>query len=313
MDVIFIFMVATVGCNSNIGEHLIEFLRNWCNEGWLKSFLQIKSILMQLKMITVLLLLLTLTASITAQRVKRKGVTPMDVSKDKRPGSKETPGFTTEQFAGKWQEISRADLNNQPVEFTDTIYLNFLKPNKVITRDGNSANMAGDAAIESGNILLAAADVYTILSVSDSQIVLDNQNDYVHTLKKTGEFIFETYGKNPVIKEDFRDPVPVSLTDVTGRWMVYRKLAKPGVINPPVNIIQYLKITDSTGENTAKGMVTFYQTDKSTELPCTLKLTNAGMDIVAGEFSWSLFVYKADKKELVFGDAAVLLYYSKAF
>lgn len=98
-----------------------------------------------------------------------------------------------------------------------------------------------------------------------------------------------------------------------GKWMVYRKDAKPGVINPPVNIIQYLKITDSTDENTAKGEVTFYQTDKSITVPCKIKVTNAGLDIEAGDYSWSLFVYKANKKELIFGDAAVLLYYSKFY
>jgi len=269
---------------------------------------------MQLKNITVLILLLLMTGSITAQRVKRKGVTPLDVSKDKRPGAKKGPQFTTEQLVGKWQEISRTDKsNNAPTDFTDTIYLNFQSPNKVVTRDGNSMNMAGDAVIESGNILQAAADMYTIISLTDSTAVLDNQNDFIHTLKKTDQFIFETYGKNPVKKEDFTDPVPVSMADVKGNWMVYRKVAKPGAINPPVNIIQYLKITDSTGENTAKGTVTFYQTDKSNEVPCTIKITNAGLDIESGDFSWSLFVYKADKKEMVFGDAAVLLYYAKSF
>lgn len=269
---------------------------------------------MSIKNIIALLFLVLITGNAMSQRVKRKGVTPIDVSKNKRPGATQNPEFTTVQLVGKWQEVSRAEKGtNNTVEFTDTIYLNFLKPDRVITRDGNSANMAGDAAIESGNTLLAAADVYTILSLSDSQVVLDNQNDFVHTLKKTNEFIYETYGKNPVKKESFQYPVAVTLADVRGKWMVYKKDAKPGVINPPVNIIQYLKITDSTSENTAKGEVTFYQTDKSKELACTIKVTNTGMEITAGEYSWSLFVYKADKKELVFGDVSVLLYYSKGY
>jgi hypothetical protein len=269
---------------------------------------------MQIKNIIALLLLVLIADAAIAQRVKRKGVTPIDVSKNKRPGAKQEPEFTTDQFVGKWQEIARVNKgSNSPADFTDTIYLNFLKHNRVITRDGNSANMAGDAAIESGNTLLVAADVYTIISLSDSQVVLDNQNDFIHTLKKTNEFIFDTYGKNLVKKEIFIDPVPVTLADVMGKWMVYKKDAKPGVINPPVNIIQYLKITDSVGENIANGEVTFYQTDKSKEMSCTIKVTNAGLDIMAGEYTWSLFVYKADKKEMVFGDAGVLLYYSKAY
>ena len=48
-------------------------------------------------------------------------------------------------------------------------------------------------------------------------------------------------------------------------------------------------------------------------LPCSVKVTNAGLDIASGEYNWQLFVYKADKKELVFGDVGVLLYYAKGY
>jgi hypothetical protein len=279
------------------------------------SFKFLNPYLIQMKKITAVLLLILVTATIAAQRVKRKGVQPIDVSKNKRPGSKKTPAFTMEQLVGKWQEIARTDKSNQPIDFTDTIYLNFTSTNKVTTREASSmTSMTGAASIEDpGNVLMAAADIYTILSVADSQLVLDNQENYLHLFKKTNQFFYETYGKLAVNPNVYKDPVSVSLADVKGRWMVYKKEAKPGTVNPPVNIIQYLKITDSTGENTATGEVTFYQTDQSTELPCTIKVTNAGIDITAGEYNWALFVYKADKKELVFGDAAVLLYYAKGY
>ncbi len=269
---------------------------------------------MQLLKFTLLTLSVTVSTSLLAQRerVKRKGTTPIDVTK--KVSDKNPYGFSMDKLTGKWQEITRTgNKNNQPVELTDTIYLNFLSTDKVITREGNNmVSMRGAASID-GNVLLAAGDVYTILKLTDTVLILDNQDEYIHTLKKTDEFFFENYGKIPVKKEDFTDPVPVTLKDVLGKWMVYRKVAKPGTINPPVNIIQYLKITDSTSENTATGEVTFYQTDKSTLLPCTVKVTNAGLDITAGEFSWSLFVYKAMNKEMVFGDAAVLLYYAKGY
>ncbi len=261
---------------------------------------------------TVLLLFITIGSAL-AQRVKRKGVTPMDVTKNRQADAAQKNGFSTEQLLGKWQEVSRTDRSGAGVPFTDTLYLNFMSPQRVMTRQGMAANMTGDAAIDGPNTLLAAADVYSILSITDSILTLDNQEDFIHTLKKTGGFIFENYGKNPVKTELFTDPVPVTLPEVMGRWMVYKKDAKPGVINPPVNIIQYLKITDSTGENMADGEVTFYQTDKSFTLPCSIKVTSAGLDITAGGYNWFLFVYKADKKEMVFGDAAVLLYFSKSY
>ena len=268
-----------------------------------------------MKKLTALLLLISLTTTITAQRVKRKGVQPIDVSRNKRPGNRKAPAFTMVQLIGKWQEIGRIDKNKNNVNFTDTIYLNFTSTNKVTTREASSmTSMTGAASIEDpGNVLMAAADFYTILAISDSQAVLDNQDNYIHTLKKTNQFFYETYGKLAVIQDLYKNPISVTLTDVMGKWMVYKKNAKPGTVNPPVNIIQYLKITDSTGGNTANGVITFYQTDKSTELPCSIKVTNAGIDITAGEYSWSLFVYKAEKKELVFGDAEVLLYYAKGY
>jgi len=270
---------------------------------------------MQLKKMSALLLLIWVTTEVTAQKVKRKGVAPLDVSKNKRPGKNESAVFTMEQLTGKWQEITRTDKSNAALEFSDTIFLNFTSTTKVATREGNSmVTMTGAASIEDpGNVLLAAADVYTILSAADSMLVLDNQDNYIHTLKKTNQFFFETYGKLAVKKAVYTEPISITLADITGKWMVYKKESKPGTINPPVNIIQYLKITDSTGENTASGEVTFYQTDKSTAMPCSIKVTNAGMNITAGEFNWSLFVYKADKKELVFGDAAVLLYFAKGY
>lgn len=259
-----------------------------------------------------LLLLVSVTGTTIAQKVIRKGMPPIDVSKNKAGRGKKATLYNIGQFNGKWQEVSRTDNGNK-IDFTDTIYLHFTDTGRVTTRNGNTSNMRGGAAIEDPNTLIVAADIYTIISLTDSQTILDNQEGIVSTLNKTSRFHFENYGKDSVKKEGFSDPISVTLQDVMGKWMVYRKDAKPGVINPPVNIIQYLKITDSTAENTAKGEVTFYQTDKSLTMPCNIKVTNAGLDIESGDYAWSLFVYKANKKELVFGDAAVLLYYSKFY
>lgn len=269
---------------------------------------------MQIKNVAAFVLVLAIASNATAQKVTRKGMPPIDVSKDKTGrGNKNKALYDIGQFNGKWQETYRIDNYQNLVGFTDTVYLHFTDTGRVVTRNGNTSNMSGSAAIDGSNILLVAADVYTIVSANDSMMVLDNQEGLVHTLKKTSKFNFENYGKLSVKQEAFSEPVSVNLQDVMGKWMVYRKVARPGAINPPVNIITYLKITDSTGENTANGEITFYQTDRSIMVPCSVKVANAGLDISAGDFSWQLFVYKADKKELVFGEAAVLLYYAKSY
>jgi hypothetical protein len=269
---------------------------------------------MYIKKIMVSLLLVSVTSTADCQKVTRKGMPPIDVSKNKTGRSKKKASlYKIGQFNGKWQEVSRTDNAGNATDFTDTTYLHFIDTGRVVTRNGITSNMKGDAVIEDPNTLLTAGDVYTILSLTDSVVVLDDGEGAVHTLKRTNHFHFENYGKAVVKQDEYSDPVPVSLSEVLGKWMVYRKQAKPGAINPPVNIIQYIKITDSTSENTANGEITFYQTDKSTQMSCVVKVTNAGLDVMAGDFSWSLFVYKLNKKEMVFGDADVLLYYSKAY
>jgi hypothetical protein len=269
---------------------------------------------MLIKKTLVLLLLVSVAGNLFAQKVTRKGMAPIDVSKDKTGrGKKNKALYNIGQFNGKWQETYRIDGNQSLVDFTDTIFLHFTDTGKVITRSGNVSNMRGNAEIEAPNTLLAAGDVYTVVSLTDSVAVLDNQEGLIHTMRRTNQFQFENYGKASVKQEEFSDPVSITLPDVMGKWMVYRKVAKPGAINPPINIVTYLKITDSTGENTATGEVTFYQTDKSIMQPCTIKVTNAGLDITAGDINWQLFVYKANKKELVFGDVGVLLYYAKGY
>jgi hypothetical protein len=270
---------------------------------------------MLMKKIIVPALFFLVTASVFAQRVKRKGVTPIDISKNKRqPGNGVSqPEFTVEQLTGKWQEVRRTYKNNSPENFTDTNFLNFTSPGKVTTRAGNNqSSIIGDALIEQpGNTLLAAADVYTILSLNDSIMVLDNQEYFLQTFKKTSQFWFETFGKLSVKQDVYEKPVSVTIAQLLGKWGIYKKEAKPGTIHPPTSIIYYLKITKKTGDDSAAGEITFYQSEQSKVLPCKIKITSTGIDITAGEFNWSLFVYKADGKEFVFGDINVMLYFAK--
>ena len=246
-----------------------------------------------------------------SQRVKRKGTEPIDISKQKRPGAN-VKTFTIAQLAGKWQEIARDSKTNITISFTDTIFLNFIDSNTVFTKQGNETSMKGEAAIDANsNELIAAADVYTIVSVTDSVLVLDNQEKILHTLKKTGQFFYETFGKKKTVSINYKEPISVKLADIKGKWVVYKREAKPGTVNPPSSIINYVNIINVTGENTGTGEITFYQSEKSELLPCSIKLTNAGFDLRADKYNWKLFVYKLDKNELVFGETDVLLYFAK--
>ena len=266
---------------------------------------------MQAKFLAIPITLILISATADAQRVKRKGVTPLDVTKNKNAAGKKVSEFTLEQFTGKWQETGREDREKNLAIIIDTIMLNFTEPGKVITSDGNHSNIVGEADIAPGNVLLAAADVYTIISVTPEQLILDDQENYIHIFTKTQQFTYETYGKNIVKPDTYTEPVAVKLADITGKWSVYRRQAKPGAIHPPTNIIRYLFVTNKVDDSTANGQITFYVDEKSQEMSCTVKINENSITVTAGTNTWNLPVYKADGKEFIFGDPEVLLYYAK--
>ena len=100
--------------------------------------------------------LLLVAINTDAQKVIRKGTTPL--MRGQKPGEKQAAAFTMDQFQGKWQEVGRKTLKGKSASIKDTIYLNFFDDTKVDTREGNEPNVKGDAEIDR-DVLLAAADV----------------------------------------------------------------------------------------------------------------------------------------------------------
>lgn len=117
---------------------------------------------MFIKKIVFLLFGLLLFIHLNAQKVKRKGVTPFEVSnKTNTPGN--TPVITIDQLLGKWQEVARIEKPGIQIRFTDTIFLHFTATDAVTTKRENE--FAYNDAVEiapPGNVLLVAGDVYTI-------------------------------------------------------------------------------------------------------------------------------------------------------
>lgn len=246
--------------------------------------------------------------TVNAQRVKRKGTTPYQMNRKNVP----VATYNLDQFQGKWQEISRVTNDKgKRSEIVDTIYLNFFDGNKVDTREGNKPNVKGEAAVDVDNVLTAAADLYTIKSVSPTQIVLDDEDEYVHTLQKVDAFWFENVGNLTVAIDTFKTVTEVDMVNLIGDWMVYRRQAKPGQVKDPTMFIKYLKIKTKATETTLTGEITVYQKEKTEELPCTITVYKTGMQVTAGGYNWYLPIYKADGKELVFGNVELMLNYCK--
>jgi hypothetical protein len=150
---------------------------------------------MVIKFFFILLLCQIIFSDIDAQRVKRKGVNPVEVSSTRI--AVKYPVFTLDKFLGKWQEVIRTENHNPPLVFSDTIFLDFRAIDNVTIRQTNHVTYKGAAEIVApGNVLLLSADIFTIISISDNEMVLDNQENIIHTLKKTNQFWYETFGKN---------------------------------------------------------------------------------------------------------------------
>jgi len=232
------------------------------------------------------------------------------------PGNKKTPGkasYTLSQFQGKWQEYQRKNrANNEAVDFNDSIQLVFSDSNKVETRTSSptSMHLKGEADIDTDNTLTVAADQYMIKSLVNNELVLDDNEQFIHVLKKVDSFWFEKLGRLSVSKNDFTAPVKTTIDAITGKWAVYRRQAKPGSVGNEELLIRYLNIIVKKDAHSATGNIEFYQGGNSQQSPCQVTVNGSDLKIVAGNKTWNLSVYQSDKDNLVFG-TPTLLYFAK--
>ncbi|MBS1915997.1 MAG: hypothetical protein JST87_06940 [Bacteroidetes bacterium] len=136
--------------------------------------------------------LLVLVASQTYAQYKRKGET----LQNPRNKSKKAD-YTIAQFKGKWQEYARQTRTDIALlGFTDTVQLIFSDSNKVVekTTDGSFMTVEGEAEIYNDNLLSIAGDEYTVKSLTDIEMVLDD-GKYVRHFKKVDMFYYERKAK----------------------------------------------------------------------------------------------------------------------
>jgi hypothetical protein len=242
---------------------------------------------------------------------KRRGETLQ--TRGKKSAKPKKPDFTIAQFKGKWQEFERRNRSDSSVvAFNDSIQLKFIDSNKVQTRTSivTSMTLVGVAEIGDDNLLTVAADEYTVKSLTNNAMVLDDNDQFIHALKKVDSFWFETLGKLSVKQDEYSTPITVGINSILGKWSVYRRRAKPGATSEHTLLIKYLNILSKADEHTAAGDISFYQGQSSQQLPCTVTLNGSNIKIVAGKNTWSLSVYQADANNFVFGNSD-LLYFSK--
>ena len=263
-----------------------------------------------IKYFLLLALLFAFSVQSNAQ-YKRRGETLQ--TRGNKTSKPKKPDYSIGQFKGKWQEFERKNrADSSIVSFNDSIQLYFIDTIKVQTRTSvtTSLTMVGEAEIGNDNLLTVAADEYTVKSLNDGELVLDDGEKFVHRLRKMDSFWFEKLGKTSVRQADYSTPISTTINNILGNWSVYRRKADPGAINDNVPLIKYLNIKGKTSGTAAVGDVTFYKGQDSKQSPCTITLNGSEIKIVAGTTNWTLSIYQSDKDNFVFGNSS-LLYFSK--
>ena len=254
-----------------------------------------------------LILFAPATLFTAAQKPIRKGVTVNTPAK-KEPVAK----YSINQLNGKWQEIKRMNAKNKKVlDFSDTLLLIFEK-GKVEMKDATSMRMTvkGEAEIEAPNSLTVAGDVYSIESLKDDKLML-NDGEFLRLMQKKEQLYFETVGKTIVEKDSFPKPVDIDLNNLKGKWLVYSRKAEPGVVKKETAVIKSITVKNVTADGIAFGEIVFYTSDVSISASCQLVTKNGSIKIVSEKNTWMLYAYKLANEEFVFGDTASLLYFSK--
>lgn len=252
-------------------------------------------------------LLLAASAEQANAQVKRKGVTPAQVVKPVP-----TANYNTRQLNGKWQEVKRvSSAQRTETAFSDTLLMSFVNGNAEV-KDATSMRMTmrGTAEIEAPNALTVAGDVYTILSLDEKKLVVDD-GEFIRELEKRKQFYYETVGKTKIERDSFSKPVLIDIEKIKKKWDVYARKAEPGVISDQMAIIKLIQVNTVEGKDSASGTVLFYTGSVSELLPCKIYIHEGSMQINTNKVNWTYFIYKADGSEFVFGEAGKILYFAK--
>lgn len=262
---------------------------------------------MYLKLFLAILFMAGYSLNTTAQRVKRKGVT-------ENQGTKKTPvaKYDLSQLDGRWQEVKRIPAaSKESTDFTDTLLMKF-DNNKVEVRYTSGMLMAvrGYAQIDAPNSLAAAGDAYSIRSLDNDKLVIDD-GEFTREMQKKDIFYYETVGKLKQQKDSIPGPVSIDINNLKGKWVVYARKAEPGYVTAETALIKSLEINSITEEGIAFGQVVLYSTDLSKTFSCQVVTKDGLVKIITEKDTWSFYAYKADGKEFIFGETGKLVYYSK--
>jgi hypothetical protein len=257
---------------------------------------------MKTKLMALMACTFFLLPSPDAQKVIRKGMPPARVNKNTK-----IVFYNVAQLSGKWQEYQRKMAGTDaPVDFKDSLLLNFNKRDSVYIYDGISMSQRGVVAIDGPATLSLAGDVYSIASLSKSLMVL-NDGEFTRSFKKVNHFYHETLGKLKADVESFEKPVQIKQGRLAGRWDVYRRQANPGTADSiQVKAIDFVHTGDALS-----GTISFYSSGSTYTENFTGHISGTSLLLNAASKQWQWDTFKADGEEFVFGKDKEIIYYAK--
>lgn len=243
----------------------------------------------------------------SAQKVKRKGENGKHGQRNEQPAR-----YQIIQLNGKWQEVKRESVqSNTSVDFPDSLVIIF-RDNSVTIKDITSMRMTmnGEASIVAPNVLYAAGDMYSILSLDANKLVIKD-DAFTRELEKREALTYENYGKDSITNDSIVEPVITDIHNLKGSWYIYDRKALPGTVNTNTALIKSIVVNTVNDDGIAFGQVVFYIAGVSRSATCQLVTQRGVVKIITDRESWTFNVYKADGKEFVFGEKGKLVYFSK--
>lgn len=260
---------------------------------------------MNLKLI-LLVATIAFNQTLPAQRVKRKAVVEKQVIAEKEQDA----WFKIEDLRGSWKEVSRKNILDQNISYTDTILLKIDGANSLTKVMGSMGfALKGAAIIEDLDYLNISEDRYKILKADKKNLRLKTHK-YKHQFIKISSF---PQGVNyaPPKTEVLKKVVTVDISQIKGDWEVYRRDAAPGFITDKTVLVKSFTIADFSGK-IAKGTMACYDS-KNVILPllATYNFEAGKMEITLTATTFHFTVYEANARNMIFGEKDGVMNYAR--
>lgn len=248
-------------------------------------------------------------SSLEAQRVKRKGVEPVNVGV--KTNDMPAPKFDVKLLKGRWKESKRFDAQargRREVAFEDTMYLHFMDEKNVLIREGKFMNVRGEFDTY-GDILNLSGNEFKVLQLNTKEILLsDGEVDRLFIPVEI--FDVETFGKDKLKTDTLAANVPLNEKAFLGKWSVYRTQSSPSDVSTLLRI-RRIEVISENGSSQWQGNWVVNKEGVAVTNPISVQHRNGRLLVDDGEKKLEFNIQRSSEKELVIAINDVIYYFKK--